>query len=266
MAFPTVIAKNTTGTDIFLPRLGETVPAVSQITLTENNTYFEICSEEVLPTKINAGHIVINDGISDLSIAEALGYLDASGNLNGPVTGSTAGALVRLLDATGRFTEVAETKLYDPAAVDPAVPAPADGDMYYNTVLEMWMCYDEGRGKWLSFEGDTFQVGQNGNVPVGTYYKGVAGKTLSDVLGYTAPYNGTVITLTFTQADADDTDFEVMASGVQIGAVNTGGLTKGFDNTIDFDFSQGDILAVRNDAAGVGTRDVQCWIRMKWRA
>jgi hypothetical protein len=266
VALPTVIAKNQTGTPILLPRLGLTCPATpGTITLTDFANFYEVSSEEVLNTRVTAGDIVINDGTSDLSTGEAIAYLDATGNLNGPVTAAAAGKVVRLVDATGRYTEAANVKMYDQAAVDPVAPAPADGDMYYNTALNMWMAYDNTRGKWLSMEGDTFQVGQNGNVPVGTYYKGVAGKTLSAALGYTAPYNGTIITVTFTQTNADDTDFEIMASGVQIGTSNTGGATSGFDNAIDADFSQGDILAIRNDAAGVSTRDAQCWVRMKWR-
>ena len=269
MALPIVIAENTTGGAIDLTRIGIIVGAGATENLAggadDPATFFECCTDESLITAVAAGDITINDGTSDLSVDEALAYLDASGNMNGPVTGAAVNRLVRLSDATGRYTEVTDVGIFDSGAADPG-GAPSDGDMYYNTTLDMWMSYDEGRGKWLSFEGDTFQVGQNGNVPTGTYFKGVAGKTLSASLGYTAPYNGTVVTITFSQRDADDTDFEVMASGVQIGAIDTGGATSGYDNSVDADFSQGDILAVRNDVAGVGVRDAQIWVRMKWRA
>lgn len=266
MALPVVIAKNQTGTPILLPSLGLTCPASpGTITLTDFATFFEVASDSTLNTRVNAGDIVVNDGISDLSVGEAQAYLDATGNLNGPITGVVQGRVLRLADNTGRFTETAITKMYDPAAADPVAPAPANGDIYYNTTLEMWMTYDAGRAKWLSFEGDTFQVGQNGTVPVGTYYKGVAGKTLSDALGYTAPFDGTIVTLTYSRTDATSTAFEIMASGVQIGSVATAATT-GFVNNLNADFSQGDILAVRNDAAGDSTRDAQVWVRMKWRA
>jgi len=267
MALPTVIAKNQTGTPILLESLGLTAPASpGTITLTDFATFFEVAADATLENRVGTGDIVVNDGTSDLSTAEGLAYLDATGNLNGPVTGAGEGKLIRLLDATGRYTEIADFKVYDPSAADPAgPPAAADGDMYYNTAIDMWMSYDAGRGKWLSMEGDTFQVGQNGTVPVGTYYKGVAGKTLSAALGYAAPFNGTVVSLTFTRTDSDATAFEVMASGVQIETVASAA-TSGYDNTLNGDFSQGDILAVRNDAAGNQTRDAQVWVRMKWRA
>jgi hypothetical protein len=265
MALPVVIAKNQTGTAILLERLGVSVPASPlTITLTDYATFYEVSADETLNTRVTAGDIVINDGTSDLSLAEALGFLDATGNLNGPVSGSAAGRIVRLQDATGRYTEAAGSAIYDPSTTDPG-GSPSDGDMYYNTTLEMWMGYDAGRGKWLSFEGDTFQVGHNGVVPVGTYYRGVAGKTLSTSLGYCAPYNGTIITLTYTRSDVNSTAFEVMASGTEIESVASAAVS-GFDNTLDGDFSQGDILAVRNDAAGAQTRDAQVWVRLKWRA
>ena len=264
MALPVVIAKNQTGTGILLESLGLTCPAApGTITLTDFATFFEVASDATLENRTSTGDIVINDGTSDLNTAEALGYLDATGNLNGPVTGSATGRILRLQDATGRYTEAAGSAIYDPAAVDPG--AASEGDMYYNTVLQMWMSYDAVRGKWLSFEGDTFQAGQNGVVPVGTYYKGVAGKTLSATLGYAAPYNGTVITLTYARTNSDATAFEVMASGAQIGSVASAA-TSGYLNTLDGDFSQGNILSVRNDAAGANTRDAQVWTRLKWRA
>jgi len=269
VSIPIVIAKNPTGGDIYLSRLGVTVPAGNQETLCgvvdAPASFYEVCSDDSLIAQVTAGNIVINDGTSDLATNEALAYLDASGNMNGPVTGAAANKLLRLLDTSGRYTEVTDQALWPSGAADP-VGAPGDGDLYYNTALDMLMAYDAGRGKWLSTEGDTFQVGQNGNVPVGTYYKGVAGKTLSATLGYVAPFNGTVISMSFSMTTAVNTDFEAMASGVQIEALNTGGAATGYSTSLDGDFSQGDVLAVMNDATGAQTRDAQCWVRMKWRA
>jgi hypothetical protein len=106
VALPTVIAKNQTGTAIDLPRLGLTCPASpGTITLTDFATFYEVTSEEVLNTRVAAGDIVINDGTSDLGTSEALAFLDATGNMNGPTSGS-ANALVKLSDTTGRYTSV----------------------------------------------------------------------------------------------------------------------------------------------------------------
>lgn len=104
MAMPVVIAKNQTGTDIDLDRLGLRVPASGQTTLTDSASYTECTEDASLETAVTSGDIVINDGNSDLSTAEALGYLASSGNLDGPVSGSAANVVPRLKDATGRYT------------------------------------------------------------------------------------------------------------------------------------------------------------------
>lgn len=106
MAMPIVIAKNQTGSDIDLNRLGLRVPASGQLTLTDYSTYTECTEDEDLETQTAAGNIVINDGTIDLSTAEALVYLDSSGNLNGPPTGAAANLLIKLLDTSGERTVV----------------------------------------------------------------------------------------------------------------------------------------------------------------
>lgn len=103
---PTVIAKNQTGTPILLPRLGQTAPATpGTITLTDDSTFFEVAAEAELQTRISSADIIINDGTSDLSIADALAYLDTTGNLNGPTTSVTADTLFKMSGTTGRYTE-----------------------------------------------------------------------------------------------------------------------------------------------------------------
>ena len=103
---PTVIAKNQTGTPILLPRLGQTAPATpTPITLTDFATFFEVAAEPELQTRISSSDIVINDGTSDLSIADALAYLDTTGNLNGPTTAVVDTTLFRMDGTTGRYTQ-----------------------------------------------------------------------------------------------------------------------------------------------------------------
>lgn len=266
MSLPIVIAKNQTGAPIALTRLGISVPAFGTVNLTDIAYIHEIGSDEVLNAAVVAGDIVINDGSHDLSPAEGDGYLDTTGNLNGPVLGMAQGKLVRLKDATGRYTEAVEVKVYDPAAVDPVAPAPADGDLYFNTVLQLLMAYDAARGKFLAVgEGASFTVGHQGSVPVGTYLRGMDGKTLGAALGYVAPWNGTVVGLSFTRTNTDSATLEVTAGGVVVASVATGAFLSKFDNSLDGDFAQGAVLAVRNAAGGDKISDSQVWVRMKWR-
>ena len=109
MAMPIVIAKNQTVSDIDLTRLGVRVPASGQANLAGTTdapaTYIEVTQDESLEAAVSAGDIVINDGTSDLTTAEALVYLNSSGNLDGPSTGAAANVLLKLSDASGTKTE-----------------------------------------------------------------------------------------------------------------------------------------------------------------
>lgn len=106
MAMPVVIAKNQTGSDIDLERLGLRVPASpGQITLTEFASYTECTEDDTLEAAVSSGDIVINDGTSDLSVAEGLVYLNSAGNLDGPATGAAANVLLKLSDTSGTKTE-----------------------------------------------------------------------------------------------------------------------------------------------------------------
>ncbi len=105
MAMPIVIAKNQTGSDIDLIRLGQRVPALGQKILTDDASYTECTEDETLETAVSAGTIVINDGTSDLSAAEGLIYLNSQGNLDGPSSGAAVNLVLKLSDATGTKTE-----------------------------------------------------------------------------------------------------------------------------------------------------------------
>lgn len=108
MAMPVVIAKNQTGSDIDLTRLGVRVPALGDLTLSGTAdapaTYIECTQDESLEVAVSSGDIIINDGVNDLSTAEALVYLNASGNLDGPATGAAANVVLKLADASGTKT------------------------------------------------------------------------------------------------------------------------------------------------------------------
>ena len=154
---------------------------------------------------------------------------------------------------------------YPPTAVDPAgPPAPADGDLYYNTALDMLMKYDSGRGKWLSVDSVTLYVGRQGNTPPGSYYQGVGGLTGAATTGFTAPYNGTLVALGYTRTDNDAATFEVTDDGASLGVLASAAL-KGKTVALNNDFAVDSVLAMRNQAAGNTTTNVQAWFKVRWR-
>ena len=146
---------------------------------------------------------------------------------------------------------------------DPTDVTPTNGDMYYNSVLDMEMRYDSVRAKWLSIEAATFTFGRDNNVPSGVYFRGADGQVMSATDGWLAIRSGTVVGLGWTRADADAADFQVTANGSTISTVSSSAIA-GRLNTLDDDFTFTNVLSVRNGGANTMS-NVSGWIRIKWR-
>ena len=184
---------------------------------------------------------------------------------------NSAGSFGGSADLTWSGTELAITgtvdisgqRHYGVLAADPTLPAPAGGDIYYNTVLEMLMEYDATRSAWLSVETSELQFNRNGNTGSGAYYR-AGNRAMSATLGRNAEWDGTIVSLTYTRQDVDAAAFQVVASGstiVTLASTSTSGETTNANGT----FSAGDILAVRN-AGPNASRHVIGTVRIKWRA
>ena len=188
-----------------------------------------------------------------------------TGGITGP--GSSVDLGVVVWDGTGG-TAVADSGLrnYGASATDPTVPTPADGDRYHNTAIDMPMVYDGTRAKWLSVDADSgLWFGRNGNTGGGSYYRGPGNRAYSATQGRRAEYDGTVVSISYTRIDVDAATFEVTASGASLATLASAAVS-GSDVTLDADFSAGDILGVRNQAASNTTRHVHGWVRVRWRA
>lgn len=152
---------------------------------------------------------------------------------------------------------------YPPAAAGPTVPAPQNGDRYYNTALRIWFTYDSFRSKWLSDVVFVIQFGRNGFTIAGDYYRGVNGVLLSATSGYPACAAGTVVFLGYTRAGTSACTFEVIADGKAVAELASSGMS-GYSGNLNGDFSIGSILAVRNKAGGNTTNNVQGWYGVRW--
>ena len=155
-------------------------------------------------------------------------------------------------------------KRYPAAATDPVSPSPADGDRYYNTSLRMEMFYDGSRTKWLSVEVGEIEFGRAGNTAAASFYRGMDSIVMSSTTGRHAEYNGTVVSLAYTRSDSDAATFEVTANGTNVATLASSAVS-GRSLTLDGNFNQGDILAVRNQSGGNTTSDVSGKVRVRWR-
>lgn len=188
---------------------------------------------------------------------------NANGDVAGPASSIDLG-MVTYDGTTGKLIKDSGKRNYGGSATDPTSPTPANGDLYYNDTLNMWMAYDAGRTKWLSLETFTFFAGDLGTTPTGAYYQGSGGRTLSDADGFTAPYNGTVVALGYTRTDSDAATFEVTAGGSTVASLASSA-TKGKSVALDGNFSADAVMAIRNASGGNITSNVQVWVRMRWR-
>lgn len=166
----------------------------------------------------------------------------------------------------GRLENVPQdfSMVWPPAATNPSSAYLVDGMRYYNTSIQKWMVYDGTRSKWLSEESVTFQVGRNGDVTAGEYYRGVNGVQLSSTSGYPALLDGTVVGLSYTRSDSDSATFEVVEGGSAVAELASSA-TSGSSVSLDGDFSQGGVLAVRNKAGSNDVSYAQVWVTVRWR-
>jgi hypothetical protein len=224
-----------------------------------------------------AGVVVTDDGVNDrinVAIANAGDVVGPASSTDNAVAryDGTTGKLIQnsaviiddnghITNSEGRFNGV---RYYNASATDPSSPTPADGDRYYNTALSMWMTYDGGRSKWLSDETFLFEIGRNGNTAAGAFYRTVDSRVMSATSGQHALYNGTVVGFGYTRGDSDSATFEIVSNGTNV-ATLASTATSGRSTTLNGDFSQGGVLAVRNAAGGNDTTNVVAWVRLKWR-
>ncbi len=184
--------------------------------------------------------------------------------VSGP--GSSVDKGIAVWDGTGGLT-LADSGMrhYGSSATDPTVPAPADGDIYYNSTLQLQMIYDSTRGKWLSVECVMFWFGRNGNTGTGAFFRGPGNRAYSATTGFPAWWDGTVVAIGYTRTDTDAATFEITAGGVTVASLASSSVIGG-SSAIDGDFSQFDILGARNASGGNTVSNVHGWVRIRWRA
>jgi len=202
--------------------------------------------------------------------------VDAKGRITNATSGPSSGDVVGPASAldlevavfdgtTGKAVKGSGVRNYGSSASDPASPSPNNGDTYYNTAISKQMIYDSTRTKWLSIESAQIAFGRQGNTGAGAYYRGIDRRPFTAARGRVAEFNGTVVAITYVRNDADAATFEATANGTSI-ATLASSANSGKDKTLNADFSEDNILGVRNQAGGNTTSGVMGWVTIRWRA
>ena len=232
-------------------------------------------SIDPLSTVLNSGASTEGTSIIVSSGDSLVGESNASGNggdlplVGGDSTGGGGnGGNVVITPGSGNATgvdgvvEANGVRHYANSATNPTSPSPSDGDRYYNTALNMEMRYDGGRGKWLSVDSTSF-MGSNLDELATTEYLEHGNMRMSASSGFTALYDGTVVGLSWTRSDTDAMNWGVTAGGSTISTVPSSAVA-GKDRTLNNDFNEDDVLAVRNDGVGTPSNSI-VWVQVKWR-
>ena len=201
----------------------------------------------------------------------------ATSNLNA-LNNLAAGDLINISEDQGggsyiskklsasNFDMVKGIRYYGLSATDPTTPTPADGDEYYNTVLDKKMYYDGGsKAKWLSIETITMYFGRAGNTLAGSYYRATNGLAYSSTNGFYLPWNVTITGLGYTRDDTDSATFEVTSGGVGTTATLASGAVAGSTTALNVNVASANVLGVRNQTGGNTTTNVHGWVFLKWR-
>lgn len=124
--------------------------------------------------------------------------------------------------------------------------------MYYNTAIREWMYYDNIRAKWLSLATHTIQVGRNGTVPAGSYFRAINGMLLDGINRAIPVPQGTLIGIGAIKTDGGTSTIEVLVNTVPIASLILAGAGNVSNFFVNADFASGN-LAVRNSSGSPAT-------------
>lgn len=208
------------------------------------------------PGLVTDNAIVAWDGTDGTALKNSLVTVDpATGNLEG-----TPPADGLLISGQRRFP---------PGAANPAGAA-AEGDAYYNTLLDTEMRYDAGRAKWMSMQTIRFYFGRSGITGVGAFFDGAGGVQMGPTNGFPIKFPGTIVAIGASKdaAPAGPLSVQVTLDGVDIaGAVFFTGANADVTVAANADYaivSGAELLGVRNASPG-NVRDVMGWVDVRWR-
>jgi len=143
------------------------------------------------------------------------------------------------------------------------------GDLYYNTTLNMMMYYDASRSKWLSVETAELHFGAAGTTLPGSGFSGSSGIGFTSTVGRYAEYDGTVVSMTYAKTDLANTTFLVIADGsTAISTVPSFIEFRSSSLALNDDFSANTVLGVANSpiAPSASVDNIMGTVRIKWKA
>lgn len=268
MADITVIVKNNTGDSVFIEDLGTAIAGSSQRVLSVVFDFTELCTSTNLKEYIQDSTFTINDGTTDLNIADAIEYLDCK-NAGG---GTGASYLNDLLDVditspTDKYSlvynsidgkwqaeliqEVNSTSETPPDSTSTIWIDPNTDDLYfYNTAL----------GDWVSSSSNIYTFSRSGNID-GSYL-GIGGWQAG---GYYYIHNKGYITSLHSSALGGESNkaFQIHLDGTPVYSYNLTSYEISVSG-LSIQVQKGQKMQIWTSSSGGPISDVICQLFIQW--
>ena len=175
---------------------------------------------------------------------------------------------------SGGVTSLQNRRYYGSKAsppTNPPLPAPNNGDTYFDTLLNAMMYWDAPKGSWLSEQTMTMNFGRNGTVPIGGYFRAIDGKAMSNTIGEYLLYDAKIIAIALTRdaplAGPWVVKYGVVADGNPVAEYSLSGVDTKGSVFVAGDTNAGQVLAVRVDplSTNESTGGTVGTVFYKWR-
>jgi len=271
------ITKNNTETAVFIEDMGTEIPGSGQRTLSDYFDYGEICVSNDLKVFVGDSTFTINNGVSDLNVADGLEHIKCKGAGEGgdiiwDGTTFIPHSLSDHLDVAGispsdkySLTYNATTGLWEPQTRDvntDNIPPDSTSTVWISPEDRMPFFYDPSRGEWLSISRHYYTFNRSSNVD-GSYLA-VGGWYSVDF--FYIP-NDLKITSVFCRITSGDTSkyFSIRDNSSEIFNFSLQGTTTYVDNDADYNIAAGTVLRCYVSSTGSPVRNPSVQLIASWR-
>lgn len=140
--------------------------------------------------------------------------------------------------------------------------ATTEGSRVFRTDLDEPFYYDSSRSKWLAYAKETYGWGHASNdlaASAGVRIWGLGTASSANGFNYNIPFDCTIVGWSYTRADSDASQWQVMVGGSSVIDISTSA-TSGSSNTVDVNLSAGDRLWVRVGSGASNPMDARSFI------
>lgn len=234
----TIIAKNDSTSEIFIDDLGIGVPSLDEINLTQLFKKNKITESDNLVTLVSNQSLIINNGISDLNVSDALMHINYQTEYE---------------DSLEEVLEFGD------------IPPDSTSNIWINSSDNLAYSWDNYREKWLSISRHTFVF--SSDKAKGIYLR--IGIISNAIAAYYMHRDATIVGIFSTSGSGDITKNFELRDGSQenlsVYSFSYPGQLEYINSLVNVDLCQGAKLKCWVSEIGDNVEDTVCQIEVSWR-